>query len=411
MKALAMIVACLLSSVCLAQRDDYFPDVPSNHWVFEALVNLHKAGVISTPLSLVFRGGRPPTRMEVADWTVHASSAMLSRLEAAEQAHQVGDDGIGGARAQAAFLDKHSEETDSLARMAFLFEPELKRRFVDAKALRQELLTFPKRLKDIFEPQGNSPLPRGIAGSDDPLFITSTGVVQEFNPAKQSFVVLHTVPMSRYTWISAIVSKNDRYGLVLRDKQFGDWRVEVRDRDSGRLLGSVEGDRQAALVARDDGFVIETDGRAVPPRGLDSVSVTSLAKRPEIPLEVRNGVDLLNLQFEVPLSLHSRTGYSPERLCPGWGTSQGRILTGGRYAVIARNRTKDSQKSAEPTYSLVDMNTGYIYADYGKQFKWSDVFIIDRFVVLAASDQYPGSVHVYNLSGKLVAAMEYAKCG
>jgi hypothetical protein len=261
------------------------------------------------------------------------------------------------------------------------------------------------------ESRSKSPLPREIFGSDDPLFITSTGVVQEFNPVKRSFVGLHTVPLSRFTRINSIVSNQDRYGLVLRDKQFGDWRVEIRDRASGRLIGFVEGDRQAALVAKDHEFIIETDGWAKPSGGLDGVSVTNLAQRLKIPNEVRDAVDLLNLRFEVPFSLHSREGYLADRLCPGWGTSQGRILSGGRYAVIARNKVKDSKKPVEATYSLVNLLTGYVYADYGKQFEWSDVFIIDRFVVLAASDLFPDTIHVFDLSGKLVAEMEYAKCG
>ena len=403
-----MIVACLFSSVCPAQLDDYFPDVPSNHWVYQTLHRLHEEGVVSSRLSTGFYTGPPLRRMDVANWTLHFSSALLSRLEIAERA---GNATMSGAGAQAAFLGKLAKEIDNLAKMVFVFEPELKRRFVDAMALRRELLTFPKRLGQVLEPQSESPLPREIIGSDDPLFITSTGVVKEFNPAKQSFVALHTVPVSRFTWINSIVSNHDRYGLVLRDKQFGDWRVEIRDRASGRLIGSVEGDRQAALVAKDHEFIIETDGRAKPSDALDGVSVTSLAPRQEIPKEVKDAVHLLNLRFQVPFSLHSREGYLAGRLCPGWGTSQGRILCGGRYAVIARNKVKDSQKPVEAAYSLVSLITGYVYADYGKQFEWSDVFIIDRFVVLAASDLFPDTIHVFDMSGKLVAVMEYAKCG
>ena len=71
----------------------------------------------------------------------------MNRLEDAERQNEW-TNSTGG---QAAFLVKLAKETDNLARMAYLFEPELKRRFIDAKALRRELLTFPKRLKKSWE--------------------------------------------------------------------------------------------------------------------------------------------------------------------------------------------------------------------------------------------------------------------
>jgi hypothetical protein len=123
--------------------------VPENHWVYETLLTLHRENVIVSPLATFFRGGRPSSRMDIANWAVHATSAMLSRLEGAELEVTKGENGIRDAKAQASALGKLAKETDNLAKMAFLFEPELKRRHIDAMALRRDMLSFPKRLERI----------------------------------------------------------------------------------------------------------------------------------------------------------------------------------------------------------------------------------------------------------------------
>jgi len=152
MKTIAIVTAAFLSSAGSAQYGDLFPDVPSNHWVYETLLTLHRENVIVSPLATFFRGGRPPSRMDIANWAVHTSSAMLSRLESAELERTKGDYGLRAARAQAAALGKLAKETDNLAKMAFLFEPELKKRHIDAMALRRDMLSFPRRIERIAAP-------------------------------------------------------------------------------------------------------------------------------------------------------------------------------------------------------------------------------------------------------------------
>ncbi len=153
MKAIAIVAAAVLGSTCLAQYEDYFPDVPSNHWVYETLLKLHRENIIDSPLSLMFRGGRPPSRMDIANWTVHASSVMLERLESAEA-----DTTQSTSRSKAIFLHLLAKETDNLAKMVFLFEPELKIRHIDAAALRRDMRSFPKRIERV----------AGVKLGDDP---------------------------------------------------------------------------------------------------------------------------------------------------------------------------------------------------------------------------------------------------
>ncbi|MDQ2986579.1 MAG: hypothetical protein M3R13_07640 [Armatimonadota bacterium] len=213
MRAIAIVTAAFLSFAAYAQYEQ-FVDLPETHWVYETLAKLSQENVI--PHRPIFRTGRPEDRMELATWTLHACSAMLWRLERAEHAYERSSDGINHAKEDAAFLRKLAKETDNLAKMAFLFEPELKKRHIDAMALRREMLSFPKRIERIADLKTGETLPGGITGQDNPLVINSSGAVMQFNIAKRAFDELHVVPIERHMRLIELESSKDRYALVLQ---------------------------------------------------------------------------------------------------------------------------------------------------------------------------------------------------
>ncbi len=62
--ALSAVFIAALVTPALAQ--DNFPDVPANHWAFEALARLKKDGILVGYPDGLFRGGRPASRYEMA---------------------------------------------------------------------------------------------------------------------------------------------------------------------------------------------------------------------------------------------------------------------------------------------------------------------------------------------------------
>ncbi|MDR3691775.1 MAG: S-layer homology domain-containing protein, partial [Fimbriimonas sp.] len=59
--------AVLTAAIVLpAVAQDNFPDVPENHWAFEALQRLKKDGLLVGYPDGLFRGGRPASRYELA---------------------------------------------------------------------------------------------------------------------------------------------------------------------------------------------------------------------------------------------------------------------------------------------------------------------------------------------------------
>src|SRR5512132_4002027 len=65
--------------VASAFAQDNFPDAPENHWAFEALANMKKAGLLVGYPDGLFRGGRPASRYELAV-AIHATYQHLKNL-------------------------------------------------------------------------------------------------------------------------------------------------------------------------------------------------------------------------------------------------------------------------------------------------------------------------------------------
>src|SRR6185436_10320508 len=62
--AFGAVLGAMLIAPAFAQEN--FPDVPENHWVFQALLNMKNEGILVGYPDGLFRGGRPASRYELA---------------------------------------------------------------------------------------------------------------------------------------------------------------------------------------------------------------------------------------------------------------------------------------------------------------------------------------------------------
>ena len=69
-KTLKLAFSALLGAAMVvpafAQSGEQFPDVPENHWVYQALLNMKNEGILVGYPDGMFRGGRPMSRYEAA---------------------------------------------------------------------------------------------------------------------------------------------------------------------------------------------------------------------------------------------------------------------------------------------------------------------------------------------------------
>ena len=63
---LALTAVLSLAVVIPAIAQDNFPDVPDNHWAYEALKRMKSEGLLVGYPDGLFRGNRPATRYELA---------------------------------------------------------------------------------------------------------------------------------------------------------------------------------------------------------------------------------------------------------------------------------------------------------------------------------------------------------
>ena len=75
--ALGMVLSIGILGSAIAQ--DQFPDVPENHWAYEALSNMKRNGLLVGYPDGLFRGGRPATRYEMAV-AIHATYQHLKNI-------------------------------------------------------------------------------------------------------------------------------------------------------------------------------------------------------------------------------------------------------------------------------------------------------------------------------------------
>lgn len=73
----------LLAAFVIAQNPgSNFPDIPENHFVYDALNRFHSEGLLPEYDMGLLRGNRPLTRWEVAEFIVHAELNLSRRVGA-----------------------------------------------------------------------------------------------------------------------------------------------------------------------------------------------------------------------------------------------------------------------------------------------------------------------------------------
>jgi len=148
--ALATVLGAAIVAPAFAQ--DNFPDVPENHWAFEALAKLKAAGILVGYPDGLYRGGRPASRYELAV-ALHAAYQNLKNITDGLQG-QINDlkgkqpdtvdlgplrDRITALENQVNAMKGWGDDIANLKRMADTFQKELQSLGVDVEAMKRDL--------------------------------------------------------------------------------------------------------------------------------------------------------------------------------------------------------------------------------------------------------------------------------
>jgi hypothetical protein len=144
-----------------AFAQDNFPDVPDNHWAYEALARMKAEGLLVGYPDGLFRGPRPATRYELAV-AVHATYSHLkslidglqSQLDAIKNAPTNNQADIDALKAAVAALQNdvaqiRSQDIADLRRMAETFEKELAALGVDVQQMKRDLGELADRVTNL----------------------------------------------------------------------------------------------------------------------------------------------------------------------------------------------------------------------------------------------------------------------
>jgi hypothetical protein len=157
--ALGAVLSVGIVTPVLAQ--DNFPDVPENHWAYEALARMKKEGLLVGYPDGLFRGNRPASRYELAV-AIHATYAHLKGITDSlqNQINELKGMGGGATKAEVDELRKALEalqndvnnmkgwgdDIAALKRMAATFEKELAALGVDVEAMKKDLADLAARV-------------------------------------------------------------------------------------------------------------------------------------------------------------------------------------------------------------------------------------------------------------------------
>lgn len=153
--------------VAPAFAQDQFPDVPENHWAYEALANMKKEGLLVGYPDGLFRGGRPASRYELAV-AIHATyqrlKGMIDGLQQQVDTIKGGTTPAGGVSAAefqalkdtVAALEASvnnmkgwGDDVANLKRMATTFEKDIASLGVDVEAMKKDLTDIQARLAKL----------------------------------------------------------------------------------------------------------------------------------------------------------------------------------------------------------------------------------------------------------------------
>lgn len=159
--ALTAVLGAALVAPAMAQ--DNFPDVPDNHWAYQALENMKKEGILVGYPDGLFRGPRPASRYEMAvaiNAAYQKLKSMYSGLDDQIRALTEKVDGLSGLpgevkelRDQLAALkatvdgmQAWKDDIENLKKLAEKFEKELAALGVDVEAMKRDLSDLEARV-------------------------------------------------------------------------------------------------------------------------------------------------------------------------------------------------------------------------------------------------------------------------
>lgn len=163
--ALSAVLALGLAMPVLAQ--DNFPDVPENHWAYQAIATLKKDGILVGYPDNMFHGSRPATRYEMAE-AINAAyqnlksitSGLNSQIDAINQklgsSSGTGSGDLDDLRSQLKDLksevdgmQSYGQDIDDLKKLTSSFEKELTAMGVDVKSMKDELDSLDSRVSKL----------------------------------------------------------------------------------------------------------------------------------------------------------------------------------------------------------------------------------------------------------------------
>ena len=152
--ALSAFLTAALVMPAFASQDN-FPDVPENHWAFEALARLKKDGLLVGYPDGLFRGNRPASRYELAvaihacytnlksvtdglDSQIKALSDKLNGVATTADVQNLRD-ALTALQNDVNGMKSYGEDIASLKKLADTFQKELQSLGVDVEALKKDL--------------------------------------------------------------------------------------------------------------------------------------------------------------------------------------------------------------------------------------------------------------------------------
>lgn len=181
-------------STAVAQN---FPDVPDNHWAYEALENMKREGLLVGYPDGLYRGGRPATRYEMAV-AIYATYTHLKgitdnlqrQIDGLPKGGNTGDNSevmkaIADLKSQVDAMKGWGDSINDLKRMASTFEKELAAMGVDVEAMKKDIANLNDRVTKL----ENNKLPVTIGGEVSLVIQHGKGTSGRFGLGKDGSLV------------------------------------------------------------------------------------------------------------------------------------------------------------------------------------------------------------------------------
>jgi len=149
-KAAFLMIAGILLAICLPAFAQEFPDVPPDHWAYDAVQDLVEKGIIQGYPDGTFGGKRAMTRYEFAEALSKAIPAILELAKQPAPPPPIGTEGV-TPPPPAAGPQVTKEEFDALRKLVDEFRDELAAVGVDVEALRRDVAALAERVIVIEE--------------------------------------------------------------------------------------------------------------------------------------------------------------------------------------------------------------------------------------------------------------------